>query len=281
MFRIPIYLTLLATCAVALATVRVDPTLLYRVTREDGVVENLSALALLGLGLSLGWRLWRQRPPALQGWPLRGAWALVVLAFLGVGEEISWGQRVFGWETGEAMNRYNLQHETNLHNLMPGELFNGLIVFAVGIGFVLIPTLWRGRPSAPVWLPSDEVSLLLLDAILINHYRFRTAPEKVGIVVMLALLLYYSWSGWRDRSGPLMAGAGLGWLVAVSLYWSRGVLRAANHQYEIRELLIVLLLTVWAHQAVDAYKAPLTPPTKEGQASGRLKSSFARASVPR
>lgn len=281
MFRIPIYLILLATCLVAVLTRTVDPTLLYRVTREDGVVENASALALLLLGVGLGWRLWSDPLPALPRWGRVGAWSLVALAFLGVGEEISWGQRIFGWQTGESMNRYNLQHETNLHNLLPGDLFNGLIVFAVGIGFVLIPTVWRGRSSAPVWLPSAEVSLLFLNAILINHYRFRAVAEQVGIVVILALLFWYSGVAVRERSLPLLGGAALGWLVAGSLYWSRAVLRAANHQYEIRELLIVLLLMIWAEQTVQRYKALSTVGHDGGPALTKLKSTFAGSQVPR
>jgi len=34
-----------------------------------------------------------------------------------VGEEISWGQRIFGFETPEGMAERNMQGETNLHNL--------------------------------------------------------------------------------------------------------------------------------------------------------------------
>lgn len=35
-------------------------------------------------------------------------------------EEISWGQRIFGFETPELLQRYNLQKETNIHNLLVG-----------------------------------------------------------------------------------------------------------------------------------------------------------------
>jgi hypothetical protein len=38
------------------------------------------------------------------------------LVFL-VGEEMSWGQRVFGWTTPESMVAINKQEETNLHNI--------------------------------------------------------------------------------------------------------------------------------------------------------------------
>lgn len=41
-------------------------------------------------------------------------------AFYTVGEEISWGQRLLDLETPAFFDRYNLQQETNLHNLLTG-----------------------------------------------------------------------------------------------------------------------------------------------------------------
>lgn len=253
LFRVPIYLGLLATCAVCLATRYGHPTLLYRVTREDGPVEWASVMALLGLSLLVGRRL-RSASSRLPRLGRLSGWCLVIAALLAAGEEVSWGQRLFGFQTGETMRAINLQRETNLHNLIPGELFNGLIVFSLGIAFVLVPICWRGlRPDAPCWLPSPELSLLTLDAILINHYRFRTVPEKVGIAVLLVLLAQQTACALAKRDGPLLAAGMAGWLTAGCLFHSRGVLRAANHQYELRELLIVLLVTVWALQILETY----------------------------
>ncbi len=46
---------------------------------------------------------------------------LYVIVFLGlfflIGEELSWGQRLFGWETSESFKEINKQDETNLHNV--------------------------------------------------------------------------------------------------------------------------------------------------------------------
>jgi hypothetical protein len=251
---VPVYIILATTCGVALATLYGDPTLLYRLTREDGLVENITVLAMLLLAFMVGRRM-VSPPAAMPKLHRLVAWALVAMALASAGEELSWGQRLFGFKTGQTMNAINLQHETNLHNLIPGQLFNGLIVFALGIGFVLIPTFWRRRPSAPLWLPSEEVSLLMLDAILINHYRFASLPEQAGIVVILLLLAGYTVAGVRRRDFGLLAGSLAGWLTAGCLHHCRAVLKAANHQYEIRELLIVVLATIWASQTLDAYVA--------------------------
>lgn len=42
---------------------------------------------------------------------------LALLFFFGAGEEISWGQRIFGFATPEALAEINKQDELNLHNL--------------------------------------------------------------------------------------------------------------------------------------------------------------------
>jgi hypothetical protein len=42
---------------------------------------------------------------------------LALLFFFGAGEEISWGQRIFGFKTPESLAQVNKQDELNLHNL--------------------------------------------------------------------------------------------------------------------------------------------------------------------
>jgi len=57
------------------------------------------------------------------------AWWMLILfgtlaCFYTAGEEHSWGQHFFGWQTPEAWSQVNRQHETNLHNVSP--IFNTL-----------------------------------------------------------------------------------------------------------------------------------------------------------
>ena len=47
---------------------------------------------------------------------------LAIVMLFGAGEEISWGQRIFGFATPEEINKINVQHEFNIHNLV---IFNG------------------------------------------------------------------------------------------------------------------------------------------------------------
>jgi hypothetical protein len=55
----------------------------------------------------------------MKGKTFRTTWFLVLamFAFVAFGEEISWGQHIFGFSTPESFQEINKQKETNLHNL--------------------------------------------------------------------------------------------------------------------------------------------------------------------
>ena len=105
--------------------------------REDGWVEYGTAIllfltaivaVLLGRGTG-GYRMW-----------LLFFYALAL--FLAAGEEISWGQRIFGIESPEFFLENNFQQETNLHNLVVGE--EQLVKFWFGTLLTLFALLYLG-----------------------------------------------------------------------------------------------------------------------------------------
>jgi hypothetical protein len=90
---------------------------------EDGFVESVGAIGMLCAAVFFATGFLRSRRAAradgtrrLLPWAYLG---LAVLFFFAAGEEISWGQRIFGWGTPEALELANGQDETNLHNLGP------------------------------------------------------------------------------------------------------------------------------------------------------------------
>jgi hypothetical protein len=89
----------------------------YWFRRETGVLDRTEAVMWLPV-IFLNWRMFlislRQKR-----WSMVTAWFLImglgtIVLF---GEEISWGQSVFGWKPGDEMMKINAQHETNFHNL--------------------------------------------------------------------------------------------------------------------------------------------------------------------
>lgn len=85
--------------------------------REDGLVEYGTAIFLFAASFVL---LVNARRLGARGLTLAVVCTLfyALLFFFAAGEEVSWGQRIFGWESGEFYQQNNKQNETNLHNLI-------------------------------------------------------------------------------------------------------------------------------------------------------------------
>ena len=102
--------------ALAFALWATDPALYRQLVQEDGPVEWMTfwAFALAGALslLALAREAWLERP-------LRAIYlAAFALGCLAVAmEEISWGQRLFGYQPPEWFHAENFQQELNLHNL--------------------------------------------------------------------------------------------------------------------------------------------------------------------
>ncbi|MFT5291328.1 MAG: hypothetical protein ACI8QS_003517 [Planctomycetota bacterium] len=83
---------------------------------EGGAVELATALFLF-VAVCAGLLLIRRGQTFPRPW-LRPWFVLFTLGCIYfLGEEISWGQHIFGWSTPEALAESNDQGETNLHNL--------------------------------------------------------------------------------------------------------------------------------------------------------------------
>ncbi len=65
--------------------------------------------------------------------------ALITLAIVCIffaGEEISWGQRIFGIESSDYFKENNAQGETNIHNLVVGGNKLNKIIFTTALGLI-------------------------------------------------------------------------------------------------------------------------------------------------
>jgi hypothetical protein len=114
---------------------------------EDGPVEWGTAIALFLSAVVL----FRNFGALARQRNLAGAVFTLLYALLfvfGAGEEISWGQRVFNWESGEFFTERNFQQETNLHNLVVGEkqltktLFGPVLTLVLLLYLVVLPLLY-------------------------------------------------------------------------------------------------------------------------------------------
>ena len=107
---------------------------------EDRVAENVQVLAyVLSCFMSL-WIAIQLRKVNRNGFALLYLCAAAGL-FLTAGEEISWGQRLFSWQTPQLMAEINRQQETTLHNIVGVEQVFNLGKLAVGLYGTIVPLL--------------------------------------------------------------------------------------------------------------------------------------------
>ncbi len=155
---------------------------------EDQLFEWLTAISFL-IGSFLFALLFIQR---------RNLFYLLIAAFffIGFGEEISWGQRVIGFTTPEAMQSSNVQNEFNLHNIellnretMEGELKTGFSrflevnllfkVFTIIIAVILPVAVFHSRHvsslTTALKVPVPPLTITVL--FIINWLTFKIILE--------------------------------------------------------------------------------------------------------
>lgn len=159
---------------------------------EMGLIElatPLLAFAGAVCGLLLLRSLWRQGPNKMMVWVALHTLACIYFG----GEEISWGQHLFGWNTPESIAQLNDQGETNLHNMSSWFDQKPRLVLELWIlvGGILIPLLGvreQRRLSANVvssWVwPTVECLPTAVLAILVR------LPERLKDVFDLEALPY-------------------------------------------------------------------------------------------
>jgi len=159
-------------------------------TGEDGLAENLQValyLAALVLAILISIRLWRSGERFIA---ILYA-ALCLALFFMVGEEISWGQRIFGWETSESLAAINKQDETTVHNIITVATafkWAQLMVGAYGTILPLALLHWRipkrFQKLASALIP--HYSLILYFALLFLWRIYRNlfeAPQEYSFAI--------------------------------------------------------------------------------------------------
>lgn len=177
-----------------------------RYVEEDGTVEWLTVVGLM-MGCIVAFsrfiRLFKKR----SWWFLLVTLGLALVLFFGSGEEISWGQRIFGWKTPAYFEKHNAQHETNIHNLIEDGvklnklIFSTILSIFLAIYLLVIPLLHAkakgvrdllDKSAVPVPRLYQVISFVVLFAAtqLLRHEK---SPEllECGTGLLLFLIIRY------------------------------------------------------------------------------------------
>ena len=169
-------------------------------------------------------------------------------------EEISWGQRVFGFDTPELLKQHNLQREANIHNLFVGpmstttrdviEYLLASVLFLYGVLYPLtLKFKWsvaqwfdrRGFAAPPFYLWPFFITAAYLEISPITFNEAEVAEILVGS--SMALMTAHYWFTLRRQlnandSSSWPAGASMRLVLAMlAVIAVVGVLAVSTTQY--------------------------------------------------
>lgn len=184
-----------------------DRALLDYLVLEDGVLENLTAVLLLLGGGFVFFRFFKNKKDKGIWWKVFQVVFGLTLWF-GFAEEISWGQRIIGFDSPEFFQKHNKQYEVGIHNLTYGEFSVNRWIFSFGlsIGIGIYYLFFRILNDRVAWIrnltkqlgvpiPKWSQTLILLAStiliLFIDHNRKWEIFECIFVLVFM-LTLYQS-----------------------------------------------------------------------------------------
>jgi len=176
----------------------VDPDAYYQAGQEDGLLEwgTFWTFALAACRYALNARHTRRESGGVP-WFAAGLAMFCLLVAL---EEISWGQRLFGYTPPEYFLQENFQQEFNLHNIASTSLRKHLMLlilagYGVGTALVsLVPAVrewcnrWHIVPAPPALVPAF-VAMSVVYAIYPWDYTGEWVELAMGLGFLCAALL--------------------------------------------------------------------------------------------
>jgi hypothetical protein len=178
---------------------------------EDGILESSQAIFYFAATLMFFLKAWSKNINN----KLFSFWCLLFGALLFVmgGEEISWGQRIFGFVTPAQLNGSNIQHEFNLHNINGVHQHIRLVGnFFVSVLFCFIPLSNRyllnfrslyTRWKLPVFPLSSilivTISLLFMILPRLFFHKVIYEIDEIGEFYLALSWLIYAAEIYRNR----------------------------------------------------------------------------------
>ena len=136
--------------------------------REDGFIEWLTVLALF-IGIVVNVYRVNILSPFRGRRFLFGLYFMALIFFFGLGEEISWGQRIyeslFDFKVPSFFLKYNSQGEMNIHNLRFSGVKLNKLIFGLFLGlfivfyFLILPFIYRKKESVKNWIDSFAIPI--------------------------------------------------------------------------------------------------------------------------
>lgn len=153
-----------------------DTAVYFYFIYEDGIVEYLSAIYwFLGAVVLFSSILKLLKEGIKNNYELFFCILLMIFFIVCGGEEISWGQRIFGLKTPELLDEINLQHEINFHNIGSISVFSNVFFCFTVIYFLIVPYLMKKN---------------LQISNIINYLHFPIPNKYVSYIYAASLIVW-------------------------------------------------------------------------------------------
>jgi len=185
--------------------------------REDGMVEWMAIIGLVPAAIVCFYRFITLRRYKTW-WFLLMVLGLGLLLVLFAGEEISWGQRIFGFSSTSYFAENNSQGETNLHNLVIGGvkinrlIFSTVLITLMGLYLIFLPLLYQKNKKVksfvdgfgiPIPRLYQVLSILLAFGItsLLPHEKKAELLETAVSLLFFLIIKYPANAGLFKKPG--------------------------------------------------------------------------------
>lgn len=249
-----------AMAALAVAILAWNPPLFHWFAREDNILEWVSAVFVLAGAVFLALAaLHRARAP-FGGFSSVFAGLLMPAGFAGlyflIGmEEISWGQRIFGFETPDGIAARNWQSEFNFHNLHT-DISELAYYFGTGLFLIALPLAkpalrhWKPASIFADFFPNRAVAALSAPMVVFSYGHWSLVPIQVLTFLTLFAMLVFALSARRNgKKAEAALFAGIAALIGAGqvliLYLGPNMLDLPDAT-EFRELFISIGLFAFA-----------------------------------
>jgi hypothetical protein len=251
-----LYVTALAT-VLATAYVKGYENFLKTMTQENGFFETITVLLLTAIFI-YGVRAVYMYKARLQKWHLIAVVLFSLLAFLAAMEELSWGQHWFHFQSSEYFMQNNMQQETNLHNLIDGNVFSSIIYTSVYALLVFMPLLYKSflkKHQRFSWLAYFDINahtvLVVLFGASFQIYFYNDIGVIFDMLTLVCALALFAFLLFKEESSKMLK-LHFAFVVFSVLFCMvhYGVFEFFNMQYEIREMFVVLASLMIFHELI-------------------------------
>jgi len=171
-----------------------------------------------------------------------------IVTFIAALEEISWGQHLLHFQSSSFFELHNQQKETNLHNLVDGNIFSSIIYSSVYTLFVFVPLLIQlFHDKIKIlkliysFIPSLHIILIILYASSFQIYFY----NDIGVIIDFAtlgagLVLFIATVSIKKLWTKYLILHLIYLLIAMGLFMNvHTIFSFFNMQYEIREMFVI------------------------------------------